>query len=154
MSDQIISKSTDQTQELVEELVKKYLGRSSTTCLIFALQGDWGSGKTVFVKGLAKALGISTIVRSPSYTLVAEYKFKKGQALGKLIHVDLWRVDDEDEFRQLGAVDQMRPGNIIAIEWAEKIKEYLQQLHRAKRAVVVQVKFFHHRKDQRRIEWA
>jgi len=139
-----ISKSETETQKLAAKLLQRYRSVLSQAPLIFALEGELGSGKTTFVKGLAKALGIKKIIRSPSYTLVHEYNFDGH----KFLHVDLWRVESEEEFLKLGVEPEIRAGNIIAIEWAEKIENFLKQTQ----AKVVYLKFFHRGEDKREIK--
>ncbi len=78
---------------------------------VICLRGELGAGKTTFVKGLAKALGIKEghQVRSPTFTLVNEYPTERG----KLIHIDLYRVRDFDYSEFIGE-------GIVAVEWEEK----------------------------------
>ena len=85
---------------------------------ILALTGDLGSGKTTFVKGLAQGLGIKKRILSPSFTLIRQY--------GRFYHFDLYRLEDKIDIKKLGLEEiWQNPYNIIAIEWAEKIKENL-----------------------------
>ncbi|WP_461831831.1 tRNA (adenosine(37)-N6)-threonylcarbamoyltransferase complex ATPase subunit type 1 TsaE [Aquifex sp.] len=81
---------------------------------VICLRGELGAGKTTFVKGLAKALGIKEghQVRSPTFTLVNEYPTERG----KLIHIDLYRVRDFDYSEFIGE-------GIVAVEWEEKNKK-------------------------------
>ena len=84
------------------------------TVLLF---GDLGAGKTAFVRGLAEGLGIDgTQVTSPTFTLVQEYR---GGRL-RLIHADLYRLDDQREIEDLG-LDEIAAGGVLAVEWAEKL---------------------------------
>ena len=93
----------EDTIELGRSFAKKLKG-TEVICLI----GDLGAGKTTFVKGLAQGLGIEEgyQVRSPTFTIVNEYPTKKG----KLIHVDLYRVDQFDLESFLGE-------GVIVVEW-------------------------------------
>lgn len=85
---------------------------------LFLLEGDLGSGKTVFVQGLAKALGVKKAVKSPSFILISEHSGKKKN----LIHADLYRLDDPKEILGLDLAEYLDdPRNILAIEWAEKL---------------------------------
>ncbi len=87
---------------------------------VIALQGPLGSGKTTLVKGIARALGINEAVTSPSFTLISEY-----QGSVPLYHMDLYRIDDPEEFELLGAEELMYGRGITVIEWGEKIDELL-----------------------------
>ncbi len=87
---------------------------------IFALSGDLGSGKTTFLQGFAKGFGIKNKIVSPTFILMRTY--------GNFYHLDLYRFEEnvEKEVENLGLFDLMKNSkNIIAIEWAEKIKEVL-----------------------------
>ena len=89
---------------------------------IVALEGPLGSGKTSFVKGIARSLGIREEVTSPSFTLISEYRGRM-----PLYHMDLYRIDSSEEFELLGAEELMYGGGVTVIEWAEKMSEYLPE---------------------------
>ncbi|HIQ49188.1 MAG TPA: tRNA (adenosine(37)-N6)-threonylcarbamoyltransferase complex ATPase subunit type 1 TsaE [Aquifex aeolicus] len=99
-------KSEEDMFKLAEEIANELTGKE-----VICLKGNLGAGKTTFVKGLAKAMGIEKgyQVRSPTFTLVNEYPTKRG----KLIHIDLYRVKDFDYTELIGE-------GIIAVEWEEK----------------------------------
>lgn len=79
------------------------------------LYGEFGTGKTVFTKGIAEALGIPEgEVTSPSYTLVQSYR---GRLV--LIHVDLYRLDNEQEIVELALDEFQRPDTVLVLEWAQ-----------------------------------
>ena len=102
---EVVVKSEEEMLKLAEELAKNLKGRE-----VICLKGDLGAGKTTFVKGLARALGIKEgyQVRSPTFTLVNEYPTRKGS----LIHIDLYRVRDFDYSEFVGS-------GILAVEWEE-----------------------------------
>ena len=82
---------------------------------IIAVTAPLGAGKTVLAKGIASGLGITDTVTSPTYTIVSEYAARL-----KLIHVDLYRVESEDDYEQL-AVDELLGDDTVAfIEWPER----------------------------------
>jgi tRNA threonylcarbamoyladenosine biosynthesis protein TsaE len=85
--------------------------------LILGLEGDLGSGKTCFVQGLARGLGVSAeaYVTSPSYTLVNTYEGRV-----PLHHVDLYRLSGSD-LDDIGLFDLMRPPAVVAIEWSARL---------------------------------
>ena len=89
---------------------------------IVALEGPLGVGKTVFVRGLARSLGITTNVTSPTFTIVSEYDSKT-----PLIHVDLYRTGSEEELELLGLDELLTRHALIAIEWAEKAASFLPE---------------------------
>lgn len=90
---------------------------------VLCLHGDLGAGKTCFVQGLARALGVRRPVGSPTFTLINEYKGPR-----PLAHVDLYRVRGAADAFSLGLEDYLFqfPG-IVAIEWAERVAELLPE---------------------------
>ena len=84
---------------------------------VILLEGDLGSGKTVLVRGIARALGIDAReIQSPTYTLIHEHEGRHG----RLVHVDLYRLEPE-EIAALGLDELLAGEGIKAIEWAEKL---------------------------------
>ena len=96
----------------------KALGRLAYEGAVFALTGALGTGKTVFVQGLARGLGVpdTFYVTSPSYTLINEYP---GEFT--LYHADLYRLADSDDIESTGLYDMLHGACVVAIEWAERI---------------------------------
>ena len=88
---------------------------------VLALSGDLGAGKTVLIKGIARGLGITQDVTSPTFTLVHEYP---GGRL-PLFHVDLYRLDTIDQALAIGIEEYLNGAGVTAIEWAEKIDPLL-----------------------------
>ncbi len=91
-----------------------------------ALCGDLGSGKTTLVQGLAKALGVREAVTSPTFTLVREYRGRL-----PIYHVDLFRLDREEELETIGYDEFVAGQGVTLIEWAQKMRarlprEYLE----------------------------
>lgn len=114
----IISKSPGETKE-----IGKKLGRILKPGDVIGLIGNLGAGKTIMVKGIAEAFGIDEKnIISPSFTIIAEYETKP-----PLIHIDLYRIEREDEFYDLGIESFIGNDNIIIIEWAEKAKAHLPE---------------------------
>ncbi|QJA06462.1 tRNA (adenosine(37)-N6)-threonylcarbamoyltransferase complex ATPase subunit type 1 TsaE [Thermosulfurimonas marina] len=109
------SRSPEETRALAEALAQ----RLSAGDLV-ALIGDLGSGKTTFVQGLARGLGVppEIYVTSPSFTLVNEYPGRV-----PLFHVDLYRISPE-EVEDLGLSEMLSQG-VVVVEWAERLPEGL-----------------------------
>lgn len=101
----------------------RMLGEKLTAGTIICLSGDLGTGKTVFTKGLAKGLGITEPVVSPTFTIVQEYK--EGRI--PLYHFDTYRIDDPEEMYEVGLDDYLFGDGICVIEWAETIEELLPE---------------------------
>ena len=87
---------------------------------IITLNGDLGSGKTTFVKGVLKGLSYNQEVTSPTYTLINEYN-----ALYNIIHIDCYREKKIDRWLNIGLMDYFETDGIFFIEWAENIKDLL-----------------------------
>jgi len=123
---EIITKSAQQTQKLGEKI-----GRDLKPPVIIALYGELGSGKTTFIQGLAKGLGIKKRITSPTFVFVKKYKNLPSAEpcfsnQPNFYHIDLYRIEKFEETRGLGLEEIFsEPKAVIAIEWAEKIKEIL-----------------------------
>ena len=116
------TKSARGTQKLGRKVAADLVKKTPT---IIALTGDLGSGKTTFVQGFAKALGVRKKIISPTFILMRTYKARKRKML---YHLDLYRLESnfEEEIENLGIKDVWKDGkNILVIEWAEKIKDLL-----------------------------
>ncbi len=118
-----ISKSEQQTYKIAANLSKKLKGGE-----VIALEGDLGAGKTAFVKGLAKAVGIKKHVTSPTFVLMKIYPSSNQQsAISNLVHVDCYRLDEPQELFYLGIEEYLNKSDtLVVIEWADKIKKYLK----------------------------
>ena len=108
-----ISHSPAETESLGEKF-----GRAAQSGFVFALSGELGAGKTQFVKGLARGLGISARVHSPTFTLVNEY----GGGRLKLFHLDLYRLETREQILSAGIGEFLQPDGVAVIEWAERLK--------------------------------
>jgi tRNA threonylcarbamoyladenosine biosynthesis protein TsaE len=111
-----ITKSAEGTMQLAKDLVKSI---DSPVCI--ALFGELGAGKTVFVKGLAKGLGIKDVIKSPTFVLMRSYSGRMN-----LHHIDLYRIKTGDEF--LPFEETLMDEGITAIEWAERVYELLPEI--------------------------
>src|SRR5580693_2865185 len=107
-----ISHSPADTEALGEQF-----GRAAKRGWVIALSGDLGAGKTQFVRGLARGLGISGRVHSPTFTLVNEY----GGGRLKLFHLDLYRLETPEQIRSAGIGEFLQPDGVSVIEWAERL---------------------------------
>jgi tRNA threonylcarbamoyladenosine biosynthesis protein TsaE len=110
---QVTSRSREDTLQLGERV-----GQTAKSRLIIGLIGDLGSGKTVFVKGLARGLAVPReyMITSPSYTLINEYPGRIA-----LVHADLYRLANDMDIESTGLFDVMGGDGVVAIEWAERI---------------------------------
>jgi tRNA threonylcarbamoyladenosine biosynthesis protein TsaE len=92
-------------------------GRDAKNGLVIALSGDLGAGKTQLVKGLARGLGFTGRVHSPTFTLVNVYT---GGRL-TLFHLDLYRLETKEQIFSAGLEEYLRPDGVAVIEWAERM---------------------------------
>ena len=116
MDYKITSRSIEETMELAENIeAEKFPG------MIICLDGELGSGKTVFVKGFAKSLGIIDNITSPTFNIVKEYQ--SGEM--PLYHMDVYRLEENDD--SIGFKDYFNSDGISIIEWAELIEEVLPE---------------------------
>ena len=88
--------------------------------MVICLNGELGSGKTVFTKGIANALGITETVTSPTFSIIKEYD---GEL--PLYHMDVYRL--ENDIENLGIEEYYEKGGVTIIEWADLIKDYLPE---------------------------
>ena len=89
---------------------------------VIAFQGDLGAGKTAFTRGLARGLGSTDRVTSPTYTIVNEYL---GGRL-PLFHFDMYRLGSSDELFDIGWEDYLDRGGICAVEWSENVSDAME----------------------------
>jgi tRNA threonylcarbamoyladenosine biosynthesis protein TsaE len=107
--------SVDETREL-----GKKIGSLIDHPVTIALIGDLGCGKTAFVQGLAQGLGVSAdcYITSPTFTLINEYPGRL-----PLLHVDLYRLEDINDFEDIGLDELLHDQAVIAVEWADKLPD-------------------------------
>lgn len=103
--------SPDETEEIGYKLGKILNGGE-----VICLNGDLGTGKTAFTKGIAKALDIEEYITSPTFALVNEYSGRL-----KLNHFDVYRISDEDELLEIGFEDYIYSDSVSVVEWSELI---------------------------------
>ena len=89
---------------------------------VVAFTGDLGAGKTAFVSGMARALGVEDRVTSPTFTIVNEYE---GGRL-PLFHFDMYRLASSDELFDIGWEDYLARGGVCAVEWSENVSDALE----------------------------
>jgi len=141
-----ITNNFEETQRLGEEFARSLLANSQgeTFGRVIALYGDLGSGKTTFVQGLARGLGIKNRIISPTFLMVRSYKL---EAMS-FYHIDLYRVENERDLEGLGIEEIINDrNNIVVIEWAEKLKEYLPKKR-------IDIHFFYENESKRKVNFS
>lgn len=116
----MFSKSVKETNKIAFNLAKKAL--KSRKPFIIGLEGNLGSGKTTFTQGFAKGLGIKERILSPTFVILKRFKIKNKN----FYHIDCYRIKNPKEILDLGFKEIVNnPKNIVAIEWADKIKRIM-----------------------------
>ena len=110
---EFISHSQLETEEGGRKLAEKLPGGS-----VVAMYGDLGAGKTAFVRGMARGMGLSCRVSSPTFTIVNEYLGQR-----ELIHFDMYRLSSADELFDIGWEDYLSRGAVCAVEWSENVQD-------------------------------
>lgn len=108
------SYSPEETEQIAFEFSKILSGGQ-----VITLDGDLGAGKTAFVRGIARGLGISDSVSSPTFTIVNEYR--KGKI--PLFHFDIYRITSEEEMYDIGWDDYITQNAVVVVEWASNIDQ-------------------------------
>ena len=144
MEKQFITNSPSETKKLAQQLLKDFLKIKSKKALILGLEGDLGGGKTTFLQGLSKGLGIKEKILSPTFIIIRKFpipfsKFKN------FYHIDCYRIQKKKEVFNLHFKEIIsNPENIVTIEWVDKIKKFLP-----KKILILKFEFLN--KNQRRI---
>ena len=119
MNEEYITNSFEETQNLGERFAQKLKPRD-----FVAFYGDLGSGKTTFIQGLAKGLGIKRRIISPTFIIVRHYTISNGS----FYHVDLYRTESKHDLLGIGLGQVIEDkNNIVALEWAEKMGDMLPE---------------------------
>ena len=116
MTYKVTSRCEQDTIELAENLESEKFPN-----MVICLEGDLGSGKTVFTKGFASSLGIEEAVTSPTFNIIKEYT--SGEL--DLYHMDVYRLDGKVE--DLGIEEYYHKNGVVIIEWSDMIKDYLPE---------------------------
>jgi L-threonylcarbamoyladenylate synthase len=148
---EVLSRSEENTQNVGKELFQKYESYLGQRPIIFALEGPMGAGKTQFTKGLARAMGISEEVISPTYNLEIDYQSTANS--NQLYHIDAWRMKDAEELESLSLKQILNNQNaILAIEWADRVSDAIR--NHSEDAVIIWVNINYGKKENERlISW-
>ncbi len=113
--------SKNEIPEIAKEILDSLTQKVSAT--VVALAGDLGAGKTTLTQAIARELGIEENIISPTFVIMKSYKIRDSR-FETLIHIDAYRLDSSTELERLGWAELIAdPGNLILIEWPERVKE-------------------------------
>jgi tRNA threonylcarbamoyladenosine biosynthesis protein TsaE len=143
------TKSEKETENLGKKIGRKILKeKPSKIAKIIALEGDLGGGKTTFLKGFAKGLGIREKILSPTFIIFRKFEIRNSK-FKNFYHVDCYRIEKIKEILNLGFREIIKdPKNIVAIEWAEKIKKILP-----KKVIKIKFKILGKKRREILIKW-
>ncbi len=143
MKQKVIVKSPKEMKAFAAKFAKTLKGGE-----VLALTGELGAGKTTFVQGLAKALGVKAVVQSPTFLLIKCYPVELKAVsckLKALCHIDAYRIKTPRELMMIGALEKIAdPQTVTAIEWADRVKAVVPKN-------AVKISFTHGKKDNERI---
>jgi tRNA threonylcarbamoyladenosine biosynthesis protein TsaE len=106
--------------ETIAEIATQFW-KSAEGTAVFALHGEMGAGKTTLVHALCEAKGVKDVVGSPTFAIINEYIFEEhGTSSGKIFHIDLYRLNSEEEAIRAGVEDCLYSDHISLVEWPEK----------------------------------
>lgn len=108
-----ISHSEHDTEDIGASFARTLKGGT-----VVAMYGDLGAGKTAFVRGMARGMGLDCRVSSPTFTIVNEYLGER-----ELIHFDMYRLSSADELFDIGWEDYLTRGGVCAVEWSERVDD-------------------------------
>jgi tRNA threonylcarbamoyladenosine biosynthesis protein TsaE len=121
-------KNIHDLDDVVDVVLDKAHNNSGKNAVVVALYGNLGAGKTTFTKNLAKKLNITENVTSPTFVIQKNFQINDDPNFKKLIHIDTYRIDLQDELERLGWHDNINhPENLIAVEWPENIEDILPE---------------------------
>lgn len=83
---------------------------------VFAFHGEMGAGKTTFIHALCDDRGVTDVVGSPTFSIINEYRYSGG----RIFHIDLYRLKDEEEALRAGVEDVLYSGDICLVEWPDR----------------------------------
>lgn len=125
-----VSHSPEETQNLAREQARELTRLGNGQPLVIALEGELGAGKTTFTQAFAEALGVGQHLKSPTFVLMKDYKLSNVAGYDSLYHLDCYRLNSAEDLVPLGVGDLIdRPGIIMLIEWAERVKDILPRNH-------------------------
>lgn len=135
----IITKNADETKDLGTKFAQEFLQKEQGKPIVFILVGDLGSGKTMFTKGIAEYVKAEKVI-SPTFVIYYEYDINQN-GYKKLIHGDLYNVEEEEEFDHLGLENYLKDGTVMVIEWGEKLGDLYEKFKEKAKVVYISINY-------------
>lgn len=107
------------TIDQIKEIATSFW-KATGNATVFAFHGEMGSGKTTFIHALCDVRKVQSVVGSPTFSIINEYRFHENGDEKKIFHLDLYRLRDDEEARQAGVEDCLYSGELCMVEWPEK----------------------------------
>jgi tRNA threonylcarbamoyladenosine biosynthesis protein TsaE len=144
---EFITKNFKETQQLAKHVVAKIIKTPHDGALVLALKGDLGAGKTTFIQGLGRVLKIKERILSPTFLIMKRFELVGSESkINNFYHLDCYRIENAKDLAGLGLEKVLEnKNNLVAIEWAERIKEVLPK-------DTLWMEFEHGGEDERRIK--
>ncbi|HLD70799.1 MAG TPA: tRNA (adenosine(37)-N6)-threonylcarbamoyltransferase complex ATPase subunit type 1 TsaE [Negativicutes bacterium] len=152
--DKFTTNSPGETQKIAADVAERVLAAApKKSATVLGLEGDLGAGKTTFLQGFARGLGIKEVVNSPTFIIMKKFQITNSKSqtnpnnqnpkFKTFYHFDLYRLEDEKEFEFFNFTEIIsNPKNIVAIEWPEKITRILPE-------AIISIQFIHKSSTQR-----
>ncbi len=127
MKREYISSSSAQTKKFGERIAKQILKKRPKTAFVIGLEGELGGGKTTFLQGFAKGLGIKEKILSPTFVIIKRFKIENCKLkIENLYHIDCYRIQKAKELLDIGFKKIISgPQNIVVVEWADRVKKIM-----------------------------
>jgi tRNA threonylcarbamoyladenosine biosynthesis protein TsaE len=110
----------------IVELAKALRGFTSTS-KVMTFEGDLGAGKTTLISAMCKNLGVKDVVGSPTFSIINEYQFEEDGKGRPVYHIDLYRLQDEEEAQQAGVEACLYSGHLCFVEWPQRVPSILPE---------------------------
>lgn len=145
MKNLYISSSSVQTKKIGEAVARRILKKGpKTKAVVLGLEGDLGAGKTTFLQGFAKGLGVKEKILSPTFVILKKFHIPNSK-FQYFYHIDCYRIEKAKDLLDLGFKEIISdPRNIVAIEWPNKIKKIFPK-------TALMIKLYHLGKKERKV---
>lgn len=133
------SNSAQETKKLGSYIAEKYTSINTKKPIVFIVEGEMGAGKTVFAQGMGRYFGVENII-SPTYVVYYEYDTIHN-SIKTFLHVDLYNIENVDEFTHLGLEDYLKKGTVMCIEWGNKIGPLFDLIKKTARVIPIEISY-------------